>query len=135
RTLAQLNAFDFIVTVALGSILASVALNESVAWSEGALALGVFTSLQFVSATASARFAWARTALTSQPTVVLRDGQMVSEALLRERIHPDSVCAAVRSSGVGGLESVAFVVLETDGTLSVVPDSAIGSGNALAGPT
>lgn len=132
RTLAQLNAFDFIVTVALGSILASVALNESVAWSEGALALGMFTVLQFVSATASARFAWARTALTSQPTVVLRDGQMVSEALLRERIHPDSVCAAVRSSGIGGLESVAFVVLETDGTLSVIPDSALGSGTALA---
>ncbi|MGB3258256.1 MAG: YetF domain-containing protein [Ornithinimicrobium sp.] len=132
RTLAQLNAFDFIVTVALGSIVATVALSESVAWSEGAMALGVLTLLQFVSAAASSRFAWARETLTSKPTVLLRDGQMVGAALLRERIHPDSVCAAVRSSGVGGLESVAFVVLETDGTLSVVPHSSLGSGTALS---
>ena len=114
RTLAQLNAFDFIVTVALGSMLASVALSDSVAWSEGALALAVFTALQFISATAASRWPWMHSVLTSQPTVLLSDGHMVHEALLRERVHPDSVCAAVRSSGIGGLESVAFVVLETD---------------------
>lgn len=132
RTLSQLNAFDFIVTVALGSILASVTLTESVSWSEGALALAVFTSLQFISATAATRFTWVRRALTSKPAVLLRDGQMVGDALLRERIHHDSVCAAIRSSGIGGLESVAFVVLETDGTLSVIPCSGLGTGTALA---
>ncbi|MGC1206705.1 MAG: YetF domain-containing protein [Ornithinimicrobium sp.] len=131
RTLAQLNAFDFIVTVALGSILASVALSGSVSWSEGALALGVFTLLQFISATAATRSTWVRKALTSQPTLLLRDGQIIREALHRERIHPDSVCAAVRSAGIGGLDSVAFVVLETNGTLSVIPTSSIGSGTAL----
>lgn len=131
RTLAQLNAFDFIVTVALGSILASVALTGSVSWSEGALALGVFTLLQFISATAATRITWARKALTSQPTVLLRDGQILHKALLRERIHHDSLCAAIRSAGLGGLESVAFVVLETDGTLSVIPQSGLGSGTAL----
>ncbi len=135
RTLAQLNAFDFIVTVALGSILASVALTKSVSWSEGAMALAVLTLLQFISATAATRFAWARTALTSKPTVLLRDGQVLEHALLKERIHHDSLCAAVRSSGNGGLESVAFVVLETDGTLSVIPRSGLGAGTALAGLT
>ncbi len=133
RTLAQLNAFDFIVTVALGSILASVALTESVAWTEGALALAVFTALQFISAWAATRLAWVRTILTSQPTLLLRDGQMLPDALLRERIDEDSLCAAVRSSGIGGLESVAAVVLETDGTLSIIPRADLGSGSALRG--
>ncbi|MGB5952313.1 MAG: DUF421 domain-containing protein, partial [Ornithinimicrobium sp.] len=44
RTLAQLNAFYFIVTVALGSVLASVLLSEPVAWSEGALAMALLAA-------------------------------------------------------------------------------------------
>lgn len=133
RTLSQLNAFDFIVTVALGSILASVTSTGSVSWSEGALALAVFTLLQFISATAATNFTWIRRVLTSKPAVLLRDGQMMGDALSRERIHHDSVCAAVRSSGIGSLESVSLVVLETDGTLSVIPCSGLGMGTALAG--
>jgi uncharacterized membrane protein YcaP (DUF421 family) len=53
RTLAQLNAFDFIVTVALGSTLASVILTKSVAWAEGALALALLAALQLIAALAA----------------------------------------------------------------------------------
>src|SRR5690606_10104681 len=47
RTLAQLNAFDFIVTVALGSTLATVLLSSDVAWAEGAVGIAVLVALQF----------------------------------------------------------------------------------------
>lgn len=131
RTLAQLNAFDFIVTVALGSVLASVSLSGSVSWTEGALALAVLAGLQFVSAWAATRFASVRKALTSQPTVLLRDGHLLHDAMMAERVDEDSLCAAVRSSGHGGLESVAAVVLETDGKLSIIPTAQLGSGSAM----
>lgn len=131
RTLSQLNAFDFIVTVALGSIMASTIMTSTVAWTEGAAALATLAILQFVAAWASTRVNWIRTAITSQPTVLLRDGQMIADAMLRERIDEDSLCAAVRSSGSGDLESVAAVVLETDGTLSVIPSAGLGHGSAL----
>lgn len=133
RTLAQLNAFDFIVTVALGSVLASVALSGSVSWTEGALALAVLAGLQFVSAWASTHFAAVRKIVTSQPTVLLRNGQMLTDVMLAERIDEDSLRAAVRSSGHGGLESLAAVVLETDGKLSIISTSQMGSGSAMVG--
>ena len=41
RTLAKLNAFDLVVTVALGSTLATILLSADVSWSEGALALAL----------------------------------------------------------------------------------------------
>jgi hypothetical protein len=41
RTLAKLNVFDFVVTVALGSTLATILLNSTVSWAEGAVALAV----------------------------------------------------------------------------------------------
>ncbi len=131
RTLSQLNAFDFIVTVALGSTLATVALNRSVTWSEGAVALGLLAALQFIVAWSSVRVPWFRRAVTSGATVLLRDGQPLHDALARERISVHSLRQAVRSSGLGGLELVASVILEPNGTLSVIPTSAIGSGSAL----
>ena len=61
RTLAQLNAFDFIVTVALGSTLSTVILNSSISWTEGALALGLLALFQLVVAWVSVRVGWVRT--------------------------------------------------------------------------
>ncbi|WP_210413438.1 hypothetical protein [Altererythrobacter sp. TH136] len=58
RTLAKLNAFDFIVTVALGSILASTLLAKSTTWSQGAIALAILCSLQWLVAKASLRWPW-----------------------------------------------------------------------------
>jgi len=131
RTLAQLNAFDFIVTVALGSTLASVTMTGSIAWAEGAMALTLLAALQFVAAALSTRFAWARRALTSQPTVLLLDGTPIEAALRAERISEDSLRAAVRGAGLGSLHLVAAVVLETNGSMSVVPRSMSGDGSAL----
>ena len=55
RTLSQLNAFDFVVTVALGSTLATILLSSSVSWLEGLTALILLAGLQFVVAWSSSR--------------------------------------------------------------------------------
>lgn len=133
RTLAQLNAFDFIVTVALGSTLATIALSSTVAWAEGALTLGLLAALQFVVAWLAVRFAWVRRALTSEPTLVVRDGQLITTALARERISEQSLHQAIRSAGAGSLDMVSAVVVETNGTLSVITREQLGDGSALDG--
>lgn len=131
RTLTQLNAFDFIVTVAIGSVLATVTLTKSVAFVEGALALALLAALQFLAAWASVRVSWIRRALTSEPTLLVRDGQMLSQALTDERISEQGIYEAIRSAGFGGLDTIAAVVLETNGKLSVIGASQLGDGSAL----
>ena len=131
RTLSQLNAFDFIVTVALGSTLATILLSSDVSYAEGALALVVLAGLQFVLAFVSSRVPAFRGVVTSRPTVVLWEGQVRHEALRSSRLSESELRQAVRSSGNGGLSDLAAVVLEADGTLSVVPASQRGDGWAL----
>ncbi len=131
RTLAQLNAFDFIVTVALGSTLATVLLSSTVSWSEGALALGLLALLQFIVAAISSRLPFVQRVVTSAPTLLLRDGHVITETLIQERVTEASLRQAVRAAGIGGLEKVAAVVLESNGKLSVIPASEVGSASAL----
>lgn len=131
RTLAKLNAFDLVVTVALGSTLATVLLSSTVSLAEGVTAILLLILLQFVVAFLSSRLNPVRRVVKSEPTLILHRGRLLDDRLAANRVTGGEVRQAVRSQGIGGLETVEAVVLETDGTLSVIPGHSIGSGNAL----
>jgi len=131
RTLAKLNAFDLIVTVALGSTLATILLSSDVSWTEGALALVLLVALQLVVAWTTTRWPASRKALTAAPTLLLWHGEVREDALRQHRVSMSELRQAVRSSSSGDLSQVGAVVLESDGTLSVVTSSSLGSASAL----
>lgn len=120
RTLSKLNAFDFIVTVALGSILATVILNTSVSLIQGLTALVVLMSWQFAFTWMSSRFGWIRELVASEPRLLAHDGNFIASAMHTERVAEEEVMQAIRKNGFEKLEQVRSVVLEPDGTLSVV---------------
>src|SRR5690554_6609839 len=120
RTLSKLNAFDLVVTVALGSILATILLNEEVALAEGMTAFAVLIALQFAVTWSSVRFGWVQRLVTGEPTLLLHAGRMLPQAMRRARVTEDEVRAAVRESGSPTLSHVQAVVMETDGTIRVV---------------
>lgn len=120
RTLSKMNAFDFVVTVALGSTLATILLSSDVALAEGVAALALLIVLQMAVAWGSARWRAVRGLVKAEPTLLLHNGKMLPAAMLRERVAPEEILAAVRGASQARLEDVAAVVLETDGTFSVV---------------
>lgn len=119
RTLSKMNAFDLVVTVALGSTLATVLLNRSVPIADGILALALLIALQFVITWISVRSAMFRGLIKAEPTPLVRAGAIDDEALRRTRVTRDEVEAAARQSGHAGIAPSASVTLETDGSLSV----------------
>jgi uncharacterized membrane protein YcaP (DUF421 family) len=120
RALAKLNAFDLVVTVAFGSILATIILSASVSLADGLLALVGLALLQFIVSRASvASRGFARLA-RSTPCLLVRDGRYLEEAMTRERVTAGEIDASIRNEGIGRIEDVAAVVLESDGSLSVI---------------
>lgn len=133
RTLAKLNAFDLVVTVAVGSTLATILLNADVSFVEGVTALALLAGLQFLAATISSRLKAGRSVLTSRPTLLVSQGRLLDDALRRQRVSADEIRQAIRSSGQGDVSKVAAVVLESDGSLSVIGSDKIGDWSALTG--
>jgi uncharacterized membrane protein YcaP (DUF421 family) len=129
RTLSKMNAFDFIVTVSLGSILATILLSKQVSLTSGALALALLIGLQYLITWTSIRIPWVRQAVTGEPTMLLYRGKFLTAALYKERVTEDEIRAAVRSAGLSSLEKAEAVILETDGSISVV-QRAEGSNNS-----
>ena len=119
RTLAKLNAFDLVVTVALGSTLAATVLQESVALAEGAVGLALLIAVQFLVTFTSVRSRALARAVRSEPTLLARDGCLCDRAMRRERITPGEALSAVRDGGGASIVEVETLILESDGSLSV----------------
>jgi len=119
RTLAKLNAFDLVVTVALGSTLSAVLLQESVALAEGVTALALLIALQYGVAFASVRSRRFARIVRSEPTLLVRNGDVCDGAMKAARITRAEAQSAVRASGGRDVADVEALILESDGTLSV----------------
>jgi uncharacterized membrane protein YcaP (DUF421 family) len=133
RTLSKMNAFDLVVTVALGSTLATILLSKDVALAEGVVAFIVLILLQYIVAWLSIRSSTVRHFVKSEPSLLLYRGQYLDHKLKTERVTQDEVKAAIRSQSFGKLEEVVAVVLETDGSFSVVTHSSTGPTSTLEG--
>lgn len=120
RTLTKLNAFDQIVTIALGSTFATVLLSKDVALVEGVTAFAVLIGLQFVMAWAAARSRRVAQLIKSQPTLIFYQGQFLSDALRRERLTEGEIIATLRNNGITSRDEVEAVVLETSGDISIL---------------
>ena len=81
----------------------------------------------------SVRSSFISKVVKTAPTILVRDGQLLHAELKRVRVTSDEVLSAVRRHGYGSLEAIDGVVLETDGSLSVIPISNAGNHSAYGG--
>lgn len=124
RTLSKMNAFDFVVTVAFGSTLASTILDPKITVAHGALAFFLLAGLQYVITWSSVRTGWVKRTVTGQPRIVFYKGDYVREALLSERVTRNEIDCAIRTHQITDKHEVEAVVLETDGSFSVLKNQA-----------
>jgi uncharacterized membrane protein YcaP (DUF421 family) len=122
RTLSKMNAFDFIVTIALGSALASVATNKSVTLADGLVVFGVLIFMQFLLTWLSVRIKSVKKIITSKPSMLLYKGELIDENVKRERITIEEINNAIRQKGYSGLSDIDIIILETTGDITIIKD-------------
>ena len=133
RTLSKMNAFDFVVTVALGSTLATVLLSKDVALAEGVVAFALLIYLQYGITWLSVRSAWVRGLVKAEPSLLFFDGRFLSETMRRERVTEEEIRSSVRSQGISEMNDALAVVLETDGSMTVVKNQGQSTLTAMEG--
>lgn len=129
RTLSKWNSFDFVVTVAFGSILASALLTGSTSFAQAMVGIGLLVGFQFLLTWLSVRTPKVQMLIKAKPTLLLYKGKLLEDTLKQKRIAKGEVLAAIRSSGHAQVESIDAVVLETNGNVSIM--STVDSGSAL----
>lgn len=123
RTLAKWSAFDSVVTIAIGSTLATVLLSRSTTLAQGLVALGLLVALQFVATWTSVRSRTVRRWLTSEPQLLIHHGRILHDARCRARVTEGELRVALRQHGCLDPGEVAALVLEADGSFSMIRQS------------
>lgn len=133
RTLSKMNSFDLVITVAFGSILATILTSKDVSLAEGLVALALLIFLQFIVTWLSVRSRTLGKLVKTQPALLFRDGEFLQQAMKVVRVTEDEIRAAIRQHGGGDISQVAAVIMESDASLSVIKNDERGSGSALHG--
>ena len=123
RVTSRMNNFDWIITVAVGSVFASMVVLKNVSMVNGLIALGLLLTLQFVLTYATSRWSWARSIILSSPRLLYYDDRFDHATMRAERVAKTEIMSAIRESGAGSLDEVLAVTLESDAELSVVKKS------------
>lgn len=120
RTLSKMNAFDFIITIALGSALANVSLNKNITLADGVMAFALLIFLQYIITWLSVRVKQIKQIITRKPTLLLYKGEIINEAVKSERITREEIYLAAREKGITNLKDIDALILETTGDMTVI---------------
>lgn len=124
RSFSKMTAFDFVATIATGSLIAQAGTRSD--WTTYLQSLsaiaGVFL-VQYALAAARHRSGRFKGLLRNRPVLLMEEGEFLEEALSATRVSRSSVVEKLRAANVLDLSEVRAVVLETTGDISVIHGS------------
>lgn len=120
RTLSSFNAFDFLISVTVGSISATTILSDQTKFFEGIAAIVTLVVLQYIVSKVKMHSKFFSKVIRSDPTLLYYDGQYISANLKKMRVTKEDILQEVRKSNGVTMDKVYAVILESNGKISAV---------------
>lgn len=120
RSFSKMSGFDFVTTVAIGSVMASILMNPGDGLAAGLVALTALFLVQGVVARLRARIDGVSHIIDNEPLLIMRDGEILHENLKRAAMTVPDLYAKLREANAIDVSMVRAVVVETTGDISVL---------------
>lgn len=126
RSLSKFNIFDFVITIAIGSVFASTMTSNDVKLAQASTAMIVLLAGQYIMSRLALKYDKFESIIKSDPALLFYNGSYIKETMKNERVTKREILQAARTNGSSSLDDVWAVILETDGTMSVIKKSSDG---------
>ncbi|WP_176585922.1 DUF421 domain-containing protein [Priestia megaterium] len=120
QTISQMTYHDFIASITIGSIAASLTFNTSIRFSHFIIVLILFSMIIFLATLVSLKSRNARALLSGEPTVVIQDGKILEKNMKKLKFTMDSLNQALRGKDIFDINEVEYATVEANGYLSVL---------------
>jgi uncharacterized membrane protein YcaP (DUF421 family) len=121
RQVGQMSVLELVVILVISDAVQNSMVGDNLTLWGGLVAVVTLLTLDLAIKTLARRSRSLRTAIEGEPRLLVRDGRLLERAIETEGLEVGEVRAAIRSHGLAGVEDVRFAVLETDGSISVIP--------------
>jgi uncharacterized membrane protein YcaP (DUF421 family) len=121
RQVGQMSVLELVVILVISDAVQNSMVGDNTTLWGGIVAVVTLITADFALKFLSQRSKPVRTAIEGEPRLLVRDGRLLRHAIEQEGLEDEEVRAAVRSHGIARVEDVRVAVLETDGSISVIP--------------
>jgi uncharacterized membrane protein YcaP (DUF421 family) len=131
REVGQMSVLELVVILIISDAVQNSMVGENTSVWSGIVAVTVLLTLDIVLHALTGRSRRARRAIEGEPRLIVRDGRVLDKAMRQEAIDSDDVRNAIRAHGIDSVRDVRLAVIETEGSISVIPrerDAATGPG-------
>lgn len=123
REVGQISVPELVVILIISNAVQNAMVGQNTSLAAGIVAVLTLLILDRVLDFLIDRSKRFRRIVEGEPRLLVRDGRMLTRALHDSKVRPDDLRAAVRNAGIASVDGVRLAVLETDGSISVIPMS------------
>ena len=124
KQVAQLEFFDYITGITIGSIAAELATTLDDPWWKPTIAMIVFGLVTVVLSIVTRKFPKSRKFVNGTPTIVMNDGKLYRENMKKAKLELSEFLLLCRQAGYFNLNDIQTAIFEYNGMLSILPVSA-----------
>lgn len=120
KIISQMNFFDFITGVSIGSMIAKNIIDKDHVIFSGIIALITFTLLAITTSYLNLKSYKVRRLINAKTLILIENGRIINKNMKRLRITINELMMKLREKDVFNLEDVQFAIMESNGQLSVL---------------
>ena len=118
---SELSLFDYIIGISIGNFSAEMVMNMDYQFVNGIVAITTFGLVSYTVAHITAKSIILRRFLIGEPTIIINNGKISREALIKSKLDINDLLEQCRNRGYFDVSQISYAVLEVDGKLSILP--------------
>ncbi|HIU42566.1 MAG TPA: DUF421 domain-containing protein [Candidatus Egerieicola faecale] len=121
RQLGELQPAELVISVLISNIVSLPVEDPNVPLLMGIIPVAMLVGLELIVSVLSLRFRSIRTLMGGNPVVIIHNGVIDQGALKTLRFSIDDLMESLRSQGIFDLSQIQYAIVETNGTVSILP--------------
>ena len=121
KQISELNFFDYVVGITIGSIAADISLDIEKNMIAGIAALFIYGFISYIISFISIKSIWARRFIIGVPTVLVEKGKIIESGLKKSKIDVNDLLMVARENGYFNLDEIDYALMEVNGNISFLP--------------
>ncbi|MDF3057132.1 MAG: rane protein [Rariglobus sp.] len=124
RDVGELSPLELITLILIPDLVSQGVVRSDHSLTNSLIAITTLFSLVLIISLFSHRFKRVESLIEGEPTLLVAKGRLLTRNLNRERIAPEEIYSEMHKAGLDKLSCVRWAVLESDGRIAIVPESA-----------
>lgn len=121
KQISQLNMFDYIIGISIGSIAASLSVDDSINYVDGIFSMLVYGGIATIISILTTKSIKLRRIFTGTPSILIGNGKIDYHNLKKSRLDINDLLQIARENGYYNISEINYAILEPSGKVSFLP--------------